>query len=364
MRRIPIVVLFVFIAVMPTNSSALYGPENEITIPREKISEARRILNRSRIGTRQIGGHHAVLAVWRAGSDERVMTILVRKGRSRTRGFSVELLHRNGVNSTYAVTKPDGYHVLAIRTNVKNYGGKSWSRPVIYIPYSELIHTKRLTEEGLRYLEGTVEAARQRLTAKDVRSYIDPSTNVTQQTEARVLISLLIVEHITDRERLNLDGPDAEQIIERVLVTLGANGSDTYDFARSSAGAMGLAQFMPRTYRNTRLNYPAARLHLNHMHGMQDHVNAVIAMYCLADWIQTSLGPDELSALRRDPEEIGAYIAAAYNGGHHRAVRAYTRFPDSWDQHHGRRGLLKNTTKYVKTFRLVYRYLQEKARLL
>lgn len=360
MGKIPALVLFVFTAAMPTNASALYGPEDRITVPPEKISEAKRILKRSRIGTRQIGGHHAVLAVWRAGSDERVMTVLVRKGRSRTRGFKVELLHRNGVNSTYAVTEPDGYYVLAIRTNVKNYGGKSWSKPVVYVPYSELMHTKQLAEEGLRYLEEITENARRKLEQKSVLSYIDQSSQVTEQTEKRVLIALMIVEHIMDRSRLNLNGPDAEQIIERVLVTLGANRRETYNFARSSAGAMGLAQFMPRTYRNTRLNYPSARLCRSHIRGMQDHVNAVMAGYCLADWIQTSLGADELSALRQDPEEIGAYIAASYNGGHHRAVRAYTRFPDSWDQHHGRRGLLKNTTKYVKTFRIVYRYLSRK----
>lgn len=355
MRHTLVVTLLVFITLMPA-SSAL-AQLNDVKIPAGKIAEAKQMLKHSRIGTRQIGGHHAVLAVWRAGSDEPVRRIQIKKGRSQTREFTVKLLHRNGVNSTYIVTEPEGYLVLAIRTNVKNYGGKSWSKPVVYVPYSELIHTKQLAEDGLRYLEETVETAKYKLAARDVRSYVDRSTNVTEQTEKRVLVSLLIVEHIMGRSRLNLNGPDAEQIIERVLVTLGANRSETYNFARSSAGAMGLAQFMPYTYKSTRINYPTARLHRNHIHGMQDHVNAVMAEYCLTDWIQTSLGPDELLTLRRNSEEIGAYIAASYNGGHHRAVRAYTRFPDSWDQHHGRRGLLKNTTKYVKTFRIVYRYL-------
>ena len=54
-----------------------------------------------------------------------------------------------------------------------------------------------------------------------------------------------------------------EQCIHEVLITVAANQSHAYAYARSSAGALGLPQFMEDSYQMVRDNYPKALLEPN-----------------------------------------------------------------------------------------------------
>jgi hypothetical protein len=320
-----------------------------------RIAEAKKLLRTAPIGTDRIGGENAVLAVWSPVAAGKIALVTVRGGIARTKGFTVSLERRNGVNSLYKVLKPEGYVVLALKTNVKNRsGGRGRSRTAVYVPYSPDLDLPEIAEAGRDYLVALVDKAADTLDDREVGSLHDAEARVTETVPERILLTILVIEHMTPSE---FDAEGVEATAGRVLATVGLNGEDSYDFAVSSARAGGLAQFIAETYKLTRGRYPKAKLERDFVAGMRDHRNAVMAQYCLADWSIGKL-PDEARRLLTDgshEEDLGAYVAAAYNGGEERAAKAYATDPANWEKEGY--GLAAQTVTYVREFRAVYRHL-------
>lgn len=320
-----------------------------------RIGQAKKHLTGSSIGTNRIGGENAVLAVWKPTEPEKkIRLVTVRGGISRTRGFAVSLERKNGVNSRYRVTSPEGFIVLALKTNIKNRHGRGRSKTAIYVPYSPDLNTPETRERGRKYLLNLVDRASDALDNANVRSVVDPDAMVTEMVPMRILLTLLVIEHITPSE---FESEGAAPTIDRVLATVGLNGEDSYDFAVSDARAGGIAQFIAETYKLTRNRYPLAKLLKDFVEGMRDHRNAVKAQYCLADWSIGRLSSDarhELIDGTRE-EDLGAWLAAAYNGGEEKASRVYDADPLHWEK--DGHGLAKQTVTYVREFRTVYKLL-------
>lgn len=327
-----------------------------------KATECRKALKKAKIGTTEIGGHQAVLCVWKKGA-KKARLIQVRDGKSRTKGFTVELLRRNGVNSLYKVE--GGWQVYGIRTNVsdgwtkarKGKGRKAAkakkSKPATYVPYGDHLDDDDIVEAGRKYLTATAKEAVARIKERDVRSLYDPDKRLDELLSIKVAVTLLVIEHI-DPSDFREHG--AEKMMRRVLVTVGMNKDDSYDYAVSHAAAGGLAQFLAETYGRMRDEYPDARLKSGFVAGMRDHVNAVVAQYCLLDWSLNELAEAERRRLRkRGEKETGAWLAAAYNTGTGRAVPAYEDHLDDWDEPGN--GIGAETRAYVQEFREIYELL-------
>ncbi len=334
------------------------APDPYAKLP-ERLEDAKRLLAKTAIGTDRLGGREAVLAVWNAAEDK-LVTVQVRGGLSRTRGFAVRLVQQNGVNTLYEVTEPSGYEVLAIRTNVLAARGARRrgprTVPAVYVPYGTVLHRPHMIAAGRGYLEGLADAAGNRLDELEVRSLADPDRLVTEMIPERVLITLMIIEHI-DPDDFRAKG--ARRTMEEVMAMTAANGRESFAYSFSYAGAGGLAQFIRSTYWLTRSRYPTAKLLPDFMDGMRDHTNAIMAQYCLADWSLAKLPAaklKELLATSRE-EELGAYLAAAYNGGESRAADTLLKRPRDWEQ--PGRGLRPETVQYVREFREIYRLLGE-----
>ena len=77
--------------------------------------------------------------------------------------------------------------------------------------------------------------------------------------------------------------------------------SHAYAYAKSSAGARGLPQFMEDSYEMVRANYPKALLEPNFERGMSDLHNAVLASVLLLDLELTQLPRDYLNQVHRIP---------------------------------------------------------------
>jgi len=320
----------------------------------ERIAEAKDRLKDEPIGTTRLGGQYAVLALWDPAADDGIDLVRVRGGISRTAGFEVTLIRRNGVNSEYRILEPAGWVVLAIKTNVHHPWNRRRTLPVIYVPYSTGLHSPQLVRDGRAYLLDLLDSAADRLDELRVLSASQEDTAVSAVPSVRVLLTILLIEHITPSE---LERQGVAAVVERVLVTLALNRGDTYGYAMSYAGARGLAQFIPGTYRSIRRRYPRARLRRDFTSGMMDHGNAVMAQYCLVDWILRMLPDETLEELMRADreEDLGAFIAAAYNAGEVAAYRALARDPERWTEEGY--GLPRETRRYVRTFRTVYRHL-------
>ncbi len=177
---------------------------------------------------------------------------------------------------------------------------------------------------------------------------------MTATVDRRTLMTILVIEHVRSDKAAELGW---QRVTEEVLVTLAANGDDAYDDAVSRARAQGLAQFIKSSYQLTRRRYPGARLRADFNAGTADHLNVVKAQYCLADWTLTTLKKETLADLNLPgfEEELGAFIAAGYNGGERRAARAFYGHPGDWER--SGHGLWRETVSYVRTFRAVYRQL-------
>lgn len=365
----------------PAVASAHPSPYTHFHMPYKEmhtaIGRAEQKLRAADIGTKEVGGRQAVLAVWNpAGDRADIRLVYVRDGVSKTKGFTVKvrpwngLAPRpgvdlyNGVNTRYAVTSPADWFVLALKTNTRSEPG------AIYVPYNPAYQTPEIAAAGRRDLTAVILAAERIIAKRGVKSTARPGELVTGifetgadpaklDADGRMLLTLLVIEHI-DVEEFRARGADWTS--DKVFVTLALNGPRTYRFAVSHAGAGGLAQFIEPTYRDIQKRYPDAALPESFVDAMRNHVHAVIAQYCLMDRAFKTL-TDRGFALPRDRNLAGWYFAAAYNAGEHRAIPAYREYQRCVSsKRRGRRcaysyGLPSETKNYVREYSAVYRHL-------
>ena len=116
-----------------------------------------------------------------------------------------------------------------------------------------------------------------------------------------------------------------EQCIHEVLITIAANREHAYAYAKSSAGALGLPQFMEDSYQMVRDNYPKALLEPNFERGMGDLHNAVLASVLLLDLELTHLPRDYLKRFTDSSQQFAAFLAAGYNRNPVHVVQTYHR---------------------------------------
>ena len=106
-----------------------------------------------------------------------------------------------------------------------------------------------------------------------------------------MVLRLMITEHV---DPLHMKFVGIEQCVHEVLFTVAANQDNSYAYARSSAGALGLPQFMESSYQMVRNNYPKALLEPDFKLGMTNLHNAVLASLLLLDLELTALPHDIL----------------------------------------------------------------------
>ena len=110
------------------------------------------------------------------------------------------------------------------------------------------------------YLRHLQHLAYNRINDHDVRSRVAPRQTVAEQIPRDMVLRLMITEHV---DPLHMKFVGIEQCMHEVLITIAANQDHAYAYARSSAGALGLPQFMEDSYQMVRDNYPKALLEPN-----------------------------------------------------------------------------------------------------
>jgi len=382
--RLAITVLVCAAFLSPAVASAHPSPYTHFHMPykelHQAIGRAEAKLRTADIGTKEVGGRQAVLAVWNpAGDRADIRLVYVRDGISKTKGFTVQvrpwngLAPRpgvdlyNGVNTRYAVTSPADWYVLALKTNTRTEPGS------IYVPYNPAYQTPEIAVAGRRDLTAVILAAEDIIAKRGVKSTVYPDRLVTETLErqsdptkldadGRMLLTLLLVEHM-DVDEYHARG--AAWTSDKVLVTLALNGPRTYRYAVSHAGAGGLAQFIEPTYRDIQKRYPAAALPTSFVNAMRNHAHAVVAQYCLQDRAFKTLA-DAGFRVPTDRNLAGWYFAAAYNAGEHRAIPAYREYRRCISaKRRGTRcvfshGLPSETKNYVREYSAVYDHLFRK----
>jgi len=299
-------------------------------------------------------GTNAVIAVWSGASEDPIRVVELRSCRTSASDLAVECRRYTRSSVEYVVTAPANTLVLAAKTRTCIDHRCRRTQTATQTPYAAMIHTPGMVAVGRRYLDSLVLSAKAELDKLETPSLAVPGSRVTDLALERILAAIPIVEHGRSDQVEELG---IRHVVEEFLVFLAANGENAFAGTISRANARGIAQFISSSYQLTRTRYKNAQLIADFRSGTDDHLNAVKAQFCLADWTLTELSSESLAKLRIPlfEEDLGAYIAAAYNGGEHRAARAHRRYPESWEK--SGRGLFRETIGYVNFFRLVYRQL-------
>jgi hypothetical protein len=242
------------------------------------------------------------------GKKDGPLTILrMDEAGKNDQGFTITWPLDNFINTHFKVTKPDGYIVFAQRRPVH---AKVGYQEAVYSSYTPELDTKSMRDAGMNYLRTLQHQAYEQIKANDVRSRVAPESTVAQEIPESMVLRLMITEHV---DPLHMKAVGMEQCIHEVLFTLAANGGQAYSYAKSSAGALGLSQFVQSSYDMVRQNYPAAHLEPDFARGMVDLNNAVMASVLLLDLELTSVPKTYLKQITDSSQQFSAFLAAGYN---------------------------------------------------
>lgn len=236
------------------------------------------------------------------------------------KGLAITWPVDNFLNTKFRVA-PEGTIVFAQRRPVRGKNGKGWEEAV-YTAYAPELDTRKMRDAGLAYLRHLQRLAYSQIKNHDVRSRVEPQTTVADNIPPDMVLRLMITEHV---DPLHMKYVGIEQCIHEVLVTIAANQASAYAYARSSAGALGLPQFMEASYHMVRDNYPKALLEPNFDLGMSNLRNAVLASVLLLDLELTHLPQATLKVVTDSTVHLAAFLAAGYNRNPARVAQTYRR---------------------------------------
>jgi hypothetical protein len=236
------------------------------------------------------------------------------------RGLNISWKIDNFLNTRFSVA--DGYIVFAQRRPVRVSREKGGWEPAVYTAYAPELDTAKMRAHGMEYLRHQERRSYNHLQSHDVRSRVAPKETVATTIPRSMVLRLMITEHI-DPARMKYVG--IEQCIQEVLITVAANRDKAYSYARSSAGALGIVQFIESSYHMVRDNYPGAPLEPHFDTAMRDWRNAVMASVLHMDLQLAHLPADYLKRFKDSSYHLTAFLAAGYNRNVVKVVRTYRR---------------------------------------
>ena len=234
--------------------------------------------------------------------------------------------------------------------------GRFHTKEVVYVPPTGDMRTPEMLTAGSDYLSYLVRDAFAELKKRQVKSRAFPGQLLADVMDPYLIKSVVVIEHSDHRTLLGEDDP--ESVLGRFYVDLAVNRDNAFAYAESSAGALGLAQFIPSTYALFVRNRPDLGLLPDFQAGMADHQNAIMAEAAYFDDTLALLPEDIRGNYLTNPALAADFLAAAYNGGVSRVRKAYANFGDTWDQaHNSSYSLRQETVWYVAKLRKVYAML-------
>jgi hypothetical protein len=282
----------------------------------------------------ELGSKDIALAILDPVTNNIIITTGKQNGKSMNFEQSlakVKLTKFNGVNSKFKVELPENGIVLALKyfitptesglkTKIENDAYQ-----VTYTPFSENLNQQGVVEYGEKYLNDVLTMVNNDLFG--LPSHSIPGKTITDAIPISMIKSLIYAEHTDTYSALN---NNLDSSINQLNILLATNLGDTYKYSVSSAGARGIAQFMPGTYKSLVKRHPSANLIEDFTAGMSDHKNAIKAMYLLLDDYAGTVRIKTTNGFLEN--KIFEYGAASYNGGTTRVIKAINTLGNNWHQ--------------------------------
>jgi hypothetical protein len=177
-----------------------------------------------------------------------------------------------------------------------------------------------LTRAGQLYIRTTLETALKELRSRG--KSISPA--VIAEAE-----KLCLVEHVDHQRFLN---ENRAALYDEIFTLFALNEGQTYRYAVSTAGAGGLVQMIPSTYRMVRSMHSNVPLMPDFVEGMRNHTNAMQAMLLyMQDTYNDLLANQTISdALANGTATDAELMAAGYNSNPTRLALYIRRGGDNW----------------------------------
>lgn len=271
------------------------------------------------------------LAVWNKTTNQLGYIDLQKKGSQirNVRGTesSVKLVRSNGVNSAFRIGTGTDEIVVALRHPIlKPTSSKKKTtytiEDVVYTPYSEALHTPEVVEAGRQYLDQVVDQVYAKLRADGISSRVFPDRLAVDVVDPGVVKSIAAIEHLDQSGLVD----DPRHALESFLIVLAGNKEHSYAYSRSSAGALGLVQFIPSTYTHLAAQ-TGLGLEKDFETAMGNPLNAIRAQVLYLDVIMDEFPNSFRDRLAANPSRAQEFVVAAYNGGTSRVRKAMS----SWD---------------------------------
>lgn len=232
----------------------------------------------------------------------------------------VRTIRANGVNTAVTVFDNSGQQYVPLVVQYPVERGGKFMEMAYYTSAHPAILSPEVSKAGQLYLRTVFETAVKKL--RERGKFISP--HVISEAE-----DLAIIEHVDHFRFLNESRP---QLYAEILALFALNEGNTYRYAVSSAGAGGVAQMIPSTYRMVRNMHPTVPLIPDFVVGMRDHINAAQAMllYMQDTWNDLSSNETIYTALETGIATDVELMAAGYNSNPARLAGYIKRGGSNW----------------------------------
>ncbi len=229
-------------------------------------------------------------------------------------------IRANGVNTPIVLTDSSGKSHLPILVQYPVERGGRYYETAYYMSTHPGIVTPETVTAGRMYVRNVIDISRERLKTKGFP--IQPKV-------ADIAERLATVEHV---DHLRFRTEFHPNIYNDIFTLFALNEGQTYRYSVSSAGAGGMVQMIPSTYRIVRSRYPNAGLMPDFVEGMRDHVNAGQAMllYMQMTWDDLLSRPAVTNALLTGIATQEQLMAAGYNSNPARLAGYISRGGAGW----------------------------------
>jgi hypothetical protein len=189
------------------------------------------------------------------------------------------------------------------------------AKPIVYLPFTEDTFDAAFVTSGKEFLIATARQAIGELRVAKVPSVAYRGELLADVIPPQVLAILAVIEQTDDKDYIQ----KRALAFEEVLSQYGLKREEAYRYSLSDANALGPLQFTNRkgngTYAYVVRRCRRAKLDPVFESGATNLLNAMKAAACLLDFNLASMRADIRRAYRDNPEVLGIFPVAAYNGG-------------------------------------------------
>jgi len=206
---------------------------------------------------------------------------------------------------------------------------KQWSavaetaKPIVYLPFTEDTFDPGFVSSGKKFLVATAGKAIEQLRLAQVPSAAFPGELLADVIPPQVITTLAVIEQTDDADYVEKQAG----AFDEVLSQYGLKREEAYRYSVSSAKALGPMQFTNRkgkgTYAFVVRRCSGAKLDPNFERGATNLLNSMKAAVCLLDFELAAMRSDIRLAYRTNPEVLGIFPVAAYNGGARNVTKLY-----------------------------------------